>query len=174
MQKLGLKRAALGGGAVLLLAGVALVGVVGAQQPTTPTSQRPCGFGAAGHGFLNGGGGRPGFSGFLAGQAQPTPEGGSPRHHGFGNRGGAPFAGLLNVAAQALGISVDQLCHELAGSTLADVARAHNVAPDVVANALKAEAAARINTMIDNLMTHQIPGRAVWRPTPTPTAAPTR
>jgi hypothetical protein len=102
-------------------------------------------------------------------------------HFGFGGRGfgGRGFAGVsLDAAASAIGISVDQLRQELRGKSLADVARAHNVDPNRVASALKADAAARIdqavasgrlgadraaqlkqdaNTRIDHLMTQQIP-----------------
>jgi hypothetical protein len=68
---------------------------------------------------------------------------------GPGGPGGGPgrggFGMGLEAAAQALGISVDQLRQELPGKSLADVARAHNVDPTTVANALKSEATARID-----------------------------
>jgi hypothetical protein len=99
---------------------------------------------------------------------------------GFG-RGGPSFT----AAAQAMGISVDQLRQELPGKTLADVARAHNVDPNAVASALKTAAASRIdqdvtagrltadqasqakqqaNTRIDQQMTQQQPTGGPGRP----------
>jgi hypothetical protein len=69
-------------------------------------------------------------------RAQGGPERGGPgRGPGFS----------LDAAAQALGISPDQLRQELPGKSLADVARAHNVAPTTVANALKAAATTHID-----------------------------
>ncbi len=62
--------------------------------------------------------------------------------HGFG------FGGSLDAAAGAIGISADQLRQELPGKSLADVARAHNVDPNKVAAALKADAAARIDQAV--------------------------
>jgi hypothetical protein len=64
---------------------------------------------------------------------------------GFGMHGGAGFGRALEVAARAVGISVEQLRQELPGKTLADVARSHNVDPTTLANALKADANARID-----------------------------
>jgi hypothetical protein len=43
----------------------------------------------------------------------------------------------LDVAARAIGISESQLRQELSGKSLTDLARAHNVDPQTVANALK-------------------------------------
>jgi hypothetical protein len=45
----------------------------------------------------------------------------------------------LQTAASALNISEDQLKQELNGKSLTDIARAHNVDPQTVANALKAQ-----------------------------------
>ena len=64
---------------------------------------------------------------------------------GPGRPGGGRFGPGLDVAARAIGISVEQLRQELPGKTMADVARAHNANPTSVANALKAEANARID-----------------------------
>ena len=55
------------------------------------------------------------------------------------------MGGGLDAAAQALGISVDQLRQELQGQTLTQVAQAHDVDPSTVANALKQAASARID-----------------------------
>jgi transposase-like protein len=127
----------------------------------------------------------------------PGPFGPFDRHPGFpfGGRGFGHFS--LDVAAQAIGIPAEQLRQELPGKTLADVARAHNVDPNRVADALKADAAARVdqaqrdgrltaeqaaqakqqaNARVDSLMTQQLPlkGRrapgAPGSPTPTPGA----
>ena len=65
-----------------------------------------------------------------------------------GPRGGGEqrMGGGLDAAAQALGVSVDQLRQELAGDqTLTQVAQAHNVDPTTVANALKQAANTRID-----------------------------
>ena len=56
------------------------------------------------------------------------------------------LGGGLDAAAQALGVTVDQLRQELAGGqTLTQVAQAHNVDPTTVANALKQAANAHID-----------------------------
>ena len=69
-------------------------------------------------------------------------EGGGPR----GGGGEQRMGGGLDAAAQALGVSVDQLRQELAGGqTLTQVAQAHNVDPTTVANALKQAANTRID-----------------------------
>jgi hypothetical protein len=102
---------------------------------------------------------------------------------GFG-RGGPGGPGRrgpgvsFDVAAKTIGISADQLRQELAGKSLSDVAKAHNVDPAKVSDALKADEATRIdqavqngrltadqatqakqqaNTRIDQLMTQQLP-----------------
>jgi hypothetical protein len=56
----------------------------------------------------------------------------------------------LDSAAKAIGITAEQLRQELPGNSLADVARAHNVEPAKVAEALKADAAARIDQAVAN------------------------
>jgi transposase-like protein len=58
------------------------------------------------------------------------------------------MGGGLDTAAQALGISTDQLRQELPGKSLADVAQAHNVDPTTVANALKTAADAQIDQAV--------------------------
>jgi hypothetical protein len=77
---------------------------------------------------------------------------GGPGMQGRGGPGGDQrpggeqhMGGGLDAAAQALGISVDQLRQELQGQTLTQVAQAHNVDPAAVANALKQAASARID-----------------------------
>lgn len=85
--------------------------------------------------------GLPAGRGFGFGPGGPGGGPGDGRHgHGFG---GSPDA-----AAQAIGISVDQLRQELPGKSLADVAKAHNVDPAKVAAALKAAEAARIDQAV--------------------------
>ena len=81
----------------------------------------------------------------------PVSRPGGPNGDGGGPRlaGGFP----LDVAAQAIGISTDQLRQELAGSTLTQVATAHGKNPADVATALKNAA----SQSIDQLMTQQLP-----------------
>ncbi len=62
-----------------------------------------------------------------------------------------PMAGLDTVTS-TLGITPQQLMQELPGKSLADVARAHNVDPSVLATALKAQADSRIDQMINTPM----------------------
>jgi len=111
------------------------------------------------------------------------------RPQGFGpggpGRRGAGFD-LLPVA-QPLTLQPAQLRQELQGKTLTDVARAHNVDPTTIANALKAQASQRIdqaaasgripsdqvaaakqqaNQRVDELMTRQFPTAGQDRPGP--------
>src|SRR5438093_894304 len=53
--------------------------------------------------------------------------------------------GFAEAAAQAIGITPQQLRQELPGKSLADVARAHNVDPKKVSDALKASANQQID-----------------------------
>ncbi|HVG96027.1 MAG TPA: hypothetical protein VNK05_03960, partial [Chloroflexota bacterium] len=76
---------------------------------------------------------------------RPGVPGAPGRPPGPGVRGGPAVRLAFDVAAQKLGIGVDQLRQELAGKTLADVARAHNVDPAVVAQAMKDDANRRID-----------------------------
>ena len=70
----------------------------------------------------------------------------TPSHHEHGG-------GLLAVAAQAIGITPQELRQELPGKSLADVAHAHGKNPADVATALKTAA----NQHIDQEMTHVWP-----------------
>ena len=54
----------------------------------------------------------------------------------------------LQSAANAIGITADQLRQELPGKSLADVAKAHNVDPKKVADRLKADAKSRIDQAV--------------------------
>jgi hypothetical protein len=65
---------------------------------------------------------------------------------GHGPRGG--FGPELNTAAQAIGISADQLRQELASQSLTQVAQAHNKNPNDVANALKTAENQRIDQAV--------------------------
>ncbi len=160
MRTLPFKRTALAGLASLALVG-ATIGAVGAQPPPTgspsPTvpspkpgsGQQPPGNRGAHHErFLNA----------LAAKLNVTPdrlkqamtevrnELGLPS--GPGGPGGPRGGGLrpdLSAAAKAMNITPEQLRQELPGKSLADVARAHNVDPTAVANALKAATSARID-----------------------------
>ena len=156
MRVSSLKRTVVAGAAALTMVGAAL-GAAGAQQTPTPspspTAPAPATRAPAGQDH------REQFLNALAAKLNVTPdrlrqaieqtrqELGLPDRPagGFGGpRGGRVGAGL-DAAAQAIGISVEQLRQELPGRSLADVARAHNANPTTVANALKAEANARID-----------------------------
>ena len=183
------KRGVLAAVAALALVGAAL-GVAAAQQTPTPSptpgDRAPSGQAKSGQErheqFLNAVAAKLGVSADRLRQAMDEarrelglPERSAGEWHG---RAGGPIGEGLSVAANALGISVDQLRQELAGKTLADVARAHNVDPATVARALKDAANARIDRAasagripsdqvaqikqqiaerIDQLMTRQVP-----------------
>ena len=72
--------------------------------------------------------------------------GGFGGHGGFGERGG--FGGELDAAATAIGITAQQLRTELAGKSLADVAKAHGKTAADVATALKNAAHTRIDQAV--------------------------
>ncbi|MBV9579299.1 MAG: hypothetical protein JO057_11990 [Chloroflexi bacterium] len=95
----------------------------------------------------NGGFGR-GPGGPGQGQAQGQGQGQGPRGgFGFG------FAALrqgLDVAAQTMHISTQQLQSELPGKSLAQVAGSHNSSGDAVAAALKSAANTRIDQAVTN------------------------
>ena len=98
-----------------------------------------------------------------AGQnAQPNGQSGQGNgQNGRGPRGFGP--GIvqqgLNVAAQAIGITPDQLRTELPGTSLAQVAQAHGKTADEVANALKSAAHQQIDSRIDQLVNQVLPQR---------------
>jgi hypothetical protein len=173
MPSLRLKRALAAGGAALALgtAAFGVAGIAGAQQsPTaTPTpgsaqatprpnpQQREDAFLAALAGKLGvtvdklktaiqdtrNELGLPGNGmGFPGGHRGPGGPGGFGRPFGPG--------GELDAAAQAVGVTVEQLRQEWAGQTLNDVAKAHNVDPAKVSDALKAAANARIDEAVTN------------------------
>lgn len=152
------RRLVLAGATVLVMAGSA-VGIASAQTAPTPTP------GAAGQA-------RPGPQAFLdalakrlnvtsaalqsaIGQARTDvglpADGGFPGGpfgpgHGRGGPGGPRgFGGDLNAAAQAIGITADQLRQELPGKSLAQVAQAHGKTANDVASALKTAANQRID-----------------------------
>lgn len=208
-----LKRTLAAGGAALLLGG-ATIGVVGAQQPTpTPVPGRTPAPANTAPATPSANAQRPGKPdrqafwdavarrlGITAERlqqaiAEARTEVGIPDRNGRGGRGpGGPGIGgprvriALDVAAQALGLTPAQLRTELSGKSLADVARARNVDPARVADALKAEANTRIDraatdgrvtadqvaalkqrtaTEIDASLTRQVPARPT-RPAGTP------
>jgi len=77
------------------------------------------------------------------GPGRPGGQGGPAAQQG---RGG-PGVGL-EAAARSIGIDANQLRQELAGKSLADVARAHGIDPSTVASALKTEATTRIDQAV--------------------------
>lgn len=203
------RRGILAGGAVLIVGGAA-IGVASAQQPTPTPSPRATPPAQATP--------RPGYQAFLEALArrlgitterlqqaitEARNDVGLPQRgpgFGFGKHGrGFFFGGVdFSVAAQAIGISVDQLRQELPGKSLAQVAQAHGKNPADVATALKnainqridqAVAAGKITAdqasqakqqaaqRIDQLMNQVVPQRGLrgpWRgPAPAGTATPT-
>ena len=79
---------------------------------------------------------------------QVMPQGGPGRAFGFGGRG--IIGQGLDAAAQAIGITTQQLQQELPGKSLADVAQAHGKTAADVATALKNAANARIDQAVTN------------------------
>jgi hypothetical protein len=73
-------------------------------------------------------------------QEQGLPEGGRGPFGGHGHGHGHGVRMGMEAAATAIGITPEQLRTELVGKSLTQVAQAHNVDPDKVADALKAEA----------------------------------
>lgn len=160
-----LKRALLVGGAALVLAGSA-IGIASAQQTPTPTPG-----GKTEHPLARQ------FLETMAAKLGVTPEklqqaftetrkelGAQRPWPGFrGHRGWGVLGHELTVAAQAIGITADQLRQELPGKSLAEVARSHGKDPKVVADALKADAHTKIDQRIDSLMERQVPVRGQAR-----------
>jgi hypothetical protein len=155
------RRSILAGGAVLIVGGAA-IGVASAQQPTPTPSARATPPAQATP--------RPGYQAFLEALARRLgitterlqqaitearndvglPQPGRGFGFGFGKHGRAlAVRGLdFSVAAQAIGISVDQLRQELPGKSLAQVAQAHGKNPADVATALKNAVNQRIDQAV--------------------------
>jgi hypothetical protein len=184
-------------GATALVLGGAALGIASAQQTPTPSTQatptRPAGApGQQGaprqdqrQELLSRVAGKLGITVDRLQQAftDSRRELGIPDRPAGGERGGRPGFGRgpgidLMAAAQTMNLQPDQLRQELPGKTLTDVARAHNVDPTTVVNALKATASQRIdqaaaagripadqvatakqqaNQRVDELMTRQFP-----------------
>jgi hypothetical protein len=171
------KRSLAAAGATVLI-GASAFGIAHAQQTPTPTpgSVSPTPTPAA---HAQRGARIEQFLDTLAAKLGVTPEklkqaiqetrqqlGYGPGRH-QGHKGGLPFGGRaglpglkaeLSVAAQAIGITPDQLRQELPGKSLSDVAKAHNVDPSKVANAIKADANAKIDQLASrrNLSADQV------------------
>jgi len=151
------RRTLVAGAAVLVLAGSA-VGIAAAQTAPTPSP------GVAGQA-------RPGYQQFLDALAkrlnissanleqaisQARTDAGLPAGGGFGpggpggghGPGGRGPGGDLTAAAQAIGITADQLRTELPGKSLAQVAQAHGKTANDVATALKTAANQRIDEAV--------------------------
>jgi hypothetical protein len=97
------------------------------------------------------------------GLAPPQPTFGDPAQaptgygYGFVARGGGAGPGVtggpgaqLSVAAQVIGIPLDQLRAELATSSLTQVALAHGADPSALATAMKSAADAQIDAAVTN------------------------
>ena len=85
------------------------------------------------------------------GLAPPQPTFGDPQPRG--GQGFASYAALggqLTVAAQTIGISMDQLRTELAGQSLTQVAQAHGADPDAVRAAMQSAADAQVDAAVAN------------------------
>jgi transposase-like protein len=158
-----LGRVAVAAGAVLVLGGSA-VGIAAAQQsqPTsTPTAYQK---------FIDSLAQRLGISSqqLQTDISQARQDAGLPQNGGFpggpGGRGPRAFGfapgANLQVAAQAIGITAQQLRTELPGKSLAQVAQNHGKSGTDVANALKNEANQQIDTRIDELVNRTIPQNA--------------
>ena len=155
------RRVVLGLGATVILVGAA-VGIAAAQQSPAP--------GAPGGGQTAQN--RPGYQAFIDALARrlniPSSQltqaisqarsdvglpanGGFPGRPGRGGRGPGFGPGLAaNEAAQAIGITVQQLRTELPGKSLAQVAQAHGKDPNAVATALKNAVHQRIDQAVAN------------------------
>jgi hypothetical protein len=153
------RRILLGVGATAILVGSA-VGIAAAQQATpSPTTGQQ----------------RPGAQAFLAALAKrlnittdqlnqaisgARQDVGLPANGAFPGRGRGPggpggfgmgrFGGEFNAAAQAIGITVDQLRAELPGKTLTQVAQNHGKNPADVATALKDAFNQRVDQAVTN------------------------
>jgi hypothetical protein len=77
---------------------------------------------------------------------QPTFADAPPR----GGNGFGGFGGQLGVAAQTIGIPMDQLRSELANSSLTQVAQAHGADPTAVAAAMKSAGDAQVDAAVAN------------------------
>src|SRR5205823_2310825 len=75
---------------------------------------------------------------------------GRPSGPGFGKGPAGVLGSATNAAAQAIGITLDQLRQELPGKSLADVAKAHNVDAKKVSDAIKADLNAHIDQAVAN------------------------
>ncbi|MBV9599048.1 MAG: hypothetical protein JOZ87_19555 [Chloroflexi bacterium] len=124
-------------GSFVVVVGVLVVGVVLVQQALVARS--PSGYQVA---ILD-----------LArqiGLAPPQPTfadpGPGPARYGFVGVGG--FGGQLGVAAQTIGIPMDQLRTELAAASLTQVARAHGVDADAVATAMKSASDSQVDAAV--------------------------
>lgn len=159
MRSLSLRQTLLAGGAALMLGGSA-IGFASAQQtptpPATPGQTTPA---------------RPGPQAFLDALArqlgvtterlqqamtEARTELGLPDRAGMKPRFGPGMPGWgmgrggvdVSVAAQAIGITVQQLRQELPGKSLAQIAEAHGKDPAAVATALKSASDQRIDQAV--------------------------
>jgi len=149
-----IRRLAAAGAAVLVLGGAA-VGIAAAQaQPSTTPSAQQTGY----QKFIDALAQKLGISSqtLQSDIAQARQDAGMPAGNGFpGAQRGGPRGGFgggldFNAAAQAIGITPQQLRTELAGKSLAQVAQAHGKSGSDVATALKNAANTRIDQAVTN------------------------
>ena len=153
-------------GAMVVALGVASIGFAAGQSATMAHAQQPT------PGQSTGGPGRQAFVDAVARQlgitserlqqafTQARAELGLPGPGGPGGPGGRRGPGRrghgagerLTAAAQAIGITVEQLRQELPGKSLAQVAQAHGKNPSDVATALKNAANQRIDEHINTVV----------------------
>jgi AraC-like DNA-binding protein len=150
-----IRRVALAGGAVLVLGGAA-VGIAAAQaQPASPNTNQQSAY----QKFIDALAQRLGVSSQTLQNdiTQARQDAGLPATGGFpfgpggrGPRGGFEPGLDFNAAAQAIGITPQQLRTELPGKSLAQVAQAHGKSATDVANVLKNAAHQRIDQAVSN------------------------
>src|SRR5579872_3566375 len=147
------RRLAVAGAAVLVLGGAA-VGIAAAQtQPATTPSGQQTGY----QKFITALASKLGISPatLQSDIADARQSAGLPaKGHGFPGPGGrGPRGGFgldFNAAAQAIGITPQQLRQELPGKSLAQVAQAHGKTADDVSTALKNAANQRIDQAVSS------------------------
>ncbi len=183
MRFLRFKRTLVAAGVAVVLVG-GTIGLAVAQQAPTQTPTSTPDHGRPGQVFLDALAQQLGITtdhlqqAITAARTQVglPPEGG---RSGFGPgprpgfRSGVAFGMGLQAAADAIGITTDQLRQELPGKSLAQVAQAHGKNPADVATTLKNEANLRIDQAvsagkqnldqhIDDLMNHVLPDKRIW------------
>jgi hypothetical protein len=128
-------------GSLLLIVGLFVAAIVVVQQALVARS--PSGYQV---GIVN--------LGRQIGLAPPQPTFGDPRQPRGGPGAGGPASagagGQLGIAAQAIGVSMEQLRTELASASLTQVAHAHGVDPAAVSAAMKSASDAQVDSAVSD------------------------